>query len=157
MAPGGAARRRPPRTRRIPYDLVARVDTAVHLSVRLELLAPAPLERWLDEHAIGRIPGAGDDERRASDLLGRVAVDPDGRPIGRVVDLVAEDGTDGPRITAAIVVRGPWGRLLGYERDEAAARGCWRRRPAILRRNMTTVPWESLRLESPLTRSGSAS
>jgi sporulation protein YlmC with PRC-barrel domain len=47
--------------RRIPYDLVARIDSAVHLRVRIELLAPAPLERWLDEHAIGRIPGAGDD------------------------------------------------------------------------------------------------
>jgi sporulation protein YlmC with PRC-barrel domain len=44
--------------RRIPYHLVARVDSAVHLSVRVELLDPPPLERWLDEHLIGRIPGA---------------------------------------------------------------------------------------------------
>jgi sporulation protein YlmC with PRC-barrel domain len=46
--------------RRIGYDLVARVDSAVHLSVRLDLLTPPPLEAWLDEHLIGRIPGASD-------------------------------------------------------------------------------------------------
>jgi hypothetical protein len=89
-------------------------------------------------------------ERRASDLLGRVAVHPAGHPIGRVVDLVAEDGADGPRITAAIVVRGPWGRLLGYERDEAG--GPWLLEAAarqIVRRNMTTVPWSALRLRGP--------
>jgi hypothetical protein len=86
-------------------------------------------------------------ERRASDLLGRVAFGQDGRPLGRVVDLVAEDGADGPRITAAVVVRGPWGRLLGYERDEAG--GPWLLETAarlILRRGMTTVPWSELRL-----------
>ena len=47
--------------RRIPWDLVARVDSAVHLSTRVELLAAAPLERWLDDHLIGRIPGADHD------------------------------------------------------------------------------------------------
>ena len=85
---------------------------------------------------------------RASDLLGRLAVDPSGRPLGRVVDLVAEDGADGPRITAAVVVRGPWGRLLGYERSEAG--GPWLLEAAarlVLRRTMTTVPWAALRLE----------
>ncbi|MEV4759241.1 hypothetical protein AB0J86_29660 [Micromonospora sp. NPDC049559] len=44
--------------RRIGYELVARVDSAVHLSVRREVLAAPALERWLDEHLIGRIPGA---------------------------------------------------------------------------------------------------
>jgi sporulation protein YlmC with PRC-barrel domain len=43
---------------RIPYDLVATVDSAVTLSVRRELLADPPLESWLREHLIGRIPGA---------------------------------------------------------------------------------------------------
>ena len=46
--------------RRIPYALVDRVDSAVHLSVHQELLTPAALEAWLDEHVIGRIPGASD-------------------------------------------------------------------------------------------------
>lgn len=44
---------------RIPYDLVARVDSAVHLSVARELLPDPPLEAWLRDHLIARIPGAG--------------------------------------------------------------------------------------------------
>src|SRR5690349_16102866 len=46
--------------RRIEYALVADVDSAVHLSVRRELLTPPALEAWLDEHVIARIPGASD-------------------------------------------------------------------------------------------------
>jgi hypothetical protein len=87
---------------------------------------------------------------RASDLLGRTAHHADGRPLGRVVDIVTEPDERGrPRVTAAIVVRGPWGRLLGYERDREA-RGPWLlQTPArmILRREMTTVPWPQLRLD----------
>lgn len=82
---------------------------------------------------------------RASDLLGRYALDADGRRIGRVVDLVCS----GDVLTEVLVVRGPWGRLLGYERDQEV-RGPWLIEVAarkILRRNTTTVPWESLRLE----------
>jgi len=44
--------------RRIEYALVDRVDSAVHLSVRHELLPPPALEAWLDQHVIARIPGA---------------------------------------------------------------------------------------------------
>jgi sporulation protein YlmC with PRC-barrel domain len=47
-------------TARIPYDLVAEIDSAVNLSVRRDLLADPPLEAWLREHVIGRIPGADD-------------------------------------------------------------------------------------------------
>ena len=43
---------------RIPYHLVANVGSAVDLSVRRELLLDPPLERWLGEHLIDRIPGA---------------------------------------------------------------------------------------------------
>jgi sporulation protein YlmC with PRC-barrel domain len=59
---GTAARLDTDRTgpRRIEYALVAKVDSAVHLSVRRELLTPPALETWLDEHVIGRIPGASD-------------------------------------------------------------------------------------------------
>jgi hypothetical protein len=46
--------------RRIEYAVVARVDSAVHLSVPRELLTPPALEAWLDEHLISRIPGASD-------------------------------------------------------------------------------------------------
>jgi sporulation protein YlmC with PRC-barrel domain len=43
---------------RIPYDLVGQVDSAVNLSVRRDLLPDPPLEKWLREHLVGRIPGA---------------------------------------------------------------------------------------------------
>jgi sporulation protein YlmC with PRC-barrel domain len=43
---------------RIPYDLVRATGGAVDLSVRRELLLDPPLEAWLGEHLIGRIPGA---------------------------------------------------------------------------------------------------
>jgi sporulation protein YlmC with PRC-barrel domain len=60
----GAARRLSPDYERgpirIPFDLVAQITSAVNLSVRRELLADPPLETWLREHLIGRIPGASD-------------------------------------------------------------------------------------------------
>ena len=81
---------------------------------------------------------------RASQILGRPVRGADGTTLGRVADLVVDDSY---RVTAAIVVRGRWGRLLGYERDEATgprlleafARFVWRR-------NAVTVRWEDLRL-----------
>jgi len=84
---------------------------------------------------------------RASDLIGRAVTDGAGHPLGRVVDLVCE-GTP-PRVTAALVVRrGPWGRLLGYERP-GEVRGPWpieRAARVLLRRDLITVPWSALRL-----------
>ena len=87
---------------------------------------------------------------RTSDVLGRRARDASGRDVGRIVDLICEIDADGrPELVAALAVRGPWGRLLGYEREQV-------RRPWILeklsgwvlRRRTTTVPWWSLR-EAP--------
>jgi sporulation protein YlmC with PRC-barrel domain len=59
----GIARRlsetgRPPM--RIDYDLVASIGGSINLSVRRELLPDPPLEVWLRDHVINRIPGAGD-------------------------------------------------------------------------------------------------
>ncbi|WP_433221743.1 PRC-barrel domain-containing protein [Dactylosporangium sp. CS-047395] len=75
---------------------------------------------------------------RASDLIGRTVTGPDGRHLGRVADLITDNGA----IVAVIVTRGPWGRLLGYERDQVS--GPWllevlARR--ILRRDSTEIPW----------------
>jgi sporulation protein YlmC with PRC-barrel domain len=80
---------------------------------------------------------------RAGDLLGRTVTDVDGEPLGRVADLIADDRN---RITAVIVVRGRWGRLLGYERDGAG--GPWlldRLARRVWRRNAVEIPWERLR------------
>jgi sporulation protein YlmC with PRC-barrel domain len=58
----GTARRlsdspdRPPM--RISIDLVTHVDSAVNLSVDRALLQDPPLETWLRDHLIQRIPGA---------------------------------------------------------------------------------------------------
>ncbi|PWU44403.1 hypothetical protein DLJ46_26250 [Micromonospora globispora] len=45
---------------RIPYVLVAELTSAVNLSVRREVLPDPPLETWLRDHLIARIPGATD-------------------------------------------------------------------------------------------------
>jgi sporulation protein YlmC with PRC-barrel domain len=83
---------------------------------------------------------------RAGDLIGRPVHDAGGKPLGRIADLVTDDDH---RVVAALVVRGRWGRLLGYERDETT--GPWlveqfARR--VWRRNAVEVPWTDLRLPS---------
>lgn len=45
---------------RIPYDLVAELTSAVNLAVHRDLLPDPPLETWLRDHFIARIPGATD-------------------------------------------------------------------------------------------------
>jgi hypothetical protein len=84
---------------------------------------------------------------RASDVLGRRAIDGAGRDLGRIVDIVCEtSGREAPEVVAVLAVRGPWGRLLGYEREQV--RGPWiieTLARAILRRRTTTVPWGAVR------------
>jgi hypothetical protein len=83
---------------------------------------------------------------RASDLLGQTVFDHAGAPLGRVADLVVE----GQVVVAAVVTRGPWGRLLGYER--ASARGPWLLETfarAVLRRDSRRVAWSDLRFQPP--------
>jgi sporulation protein YlmC with PRC-barrel domain len=87
---------------------------------------------------------------RASDLLGRRALDGSGGDLGRIVDLVCEIDEQGrPELVAVLAVRGPWGRLLGYEREQVRAPWIIEKLAGwIMRRRMTTVPWRSLRLGS---------
>jgi len=47
-----------PASRRIDMDLVAEVAGAVTLSVKRELLPDPPVESWLCDHLIARIPGS---------------------------------------------------------------------------------------------------
>jgi sporulation protein YlmC with PRC-barrel domain len=51
---------RDPKPVRIPYEHVAEVSSQITLSLRSELFDPPPLEQWLADHVIGRIPGADD-------------------------------------------------------------------------------------------------
>jgi sporulation protein YlmC with PRC-barrel domain len=88
---------------------------------------------------------------RASDLLGRTVLDEGGRRLGRIVDILTEPDEQGRAVlVAGVVVRGPWGRLLGYEREQL--RGPWLLDwPArkILRRNQRSVPWAEIRFAGP--------
>jgi sporulation protein YlmC with PRC-barrel domain len=85
---------------------------------------------------------------RASDLLGQKAYDASGRYLGRIADLVADDG-DRPSIVAAVVTRPPWGRLLGYERESATGPKLLELfARAVMRRNSQRVDWSDLHLEA---------
>jgi hypothetical protein len=71
---------------------------------------------------------------RASDLLGRAV----SGTAGRVTDLVLRDG----EIVAVIVTKRPWGRLLGYEREQTS--GPWLLEAVarrVLRRDSREIPW----------------
>jgi hypothetical protein len=75
---------------------------------------------------------------RASELIGREIP---GR--GRIADIIVEPGTH--RITGVIAVKGPWGRLLGYERDEVG--GPWLLEHfarLVLRRESVEIPWSEV-------------
>jgi hypothetical protein len=81
-------------------------------------------------------------------MIGRVAFDRSGRRLGRIADVIAESEPDGQlRVTGVIVSGHPWGRLLGYEREQdtgpkliqLAAR-------AIMHRHVKTVAWGDLDL-----------
>jgi len=87
---------------------------------------------------------AASEPTRASDIIGRRAYGPDGADLGHVADLVVDDAN---MVVAAVVTKGMWGRLLGYERE--SARGPWlleHLARAVLRRESAEIAWEDLRL-----------
>jgi sporulation protein YlmC with PRC-barrel domain len=88
-------------------------------------------------------------DRRASALLGRPVRDRSGVLLGRVADIETDTDDRGRERVVAVVVTGrPWGRLLGYERDERVGPWLleWFAR-LVLRRNMHRVPWAEAGLE----------
>jgi hypothetical protein len=86
---------------------------------------------------------------RASVLLGQTACDDAGNRLGRVADLETVRDVDGrERLVAVLVSDGPWGRLLGYEREEVD--GPWLLEIAarrILRRHTRRVPLAEAHLD----------
>jgi hypothetical protein len=83
---------------------------------------------------------------RAGDLLGRTAYDRAGNRLGTIADLVADgDLGSGLRVTHAVVARRPWGRLLGYEREQAT--GPWliqKLARIVMHRRVRVVDWSDL-------------
>ncbi|NGM11181.1 PRC-barrel domain containing protein [Verrucosispora sp. WMMA2044] len=91
---------------------------------------------------------------RAGDLLGRTAYDPQGRRVGRVVDLVLRGPADGPLRLTDLVVTRHWygrlsGRLIGPQRHPS---GPWaiRALARLLARSTWQVPVHRVRLDPPL-------
>jgi sporulation protein YlmC with PRC-barrel domain len=83
---------------------------------------------------------------RVGELLGRAVTDRSGRAVGRIADLETARDADGrEKVVALVVTAGRWGRLLGYERDEAT--GPWvleQLARRVLRRRTVRVSWEDL-------------
>jgi sporulation protein YlmC with PRC-barrel domain len=85
---------------------------------------------------------------RASELLGRRVRDLDGRPLGKVSDLVTQPDANGyPVLVAVLVSKRRRARLLGYERP--ARQGPWllRRGAALVFGRAREVPWNQVRWE----------
>jgi GNAT superfamily N-acetyltransferase len=82
---------------------------------------------------------------RASDLIGRTAYDRDGRPHGRIADLLARREPDGDFHIYAVLVTPRWrGRLFGYERPGIQGPWLLARLAGLLHRGTREVPWEDL-------------
>lgn len=113
----------PHRTRpwRIAMEDVARLDSALHLSVRRD----GVLRRDREGHRLGRLTGM--------DVL-----DPDDLRIGRVLDARFEPGADGSLVLCSLIVgHGRPGSLLGY--DRRSDQGPWLVRSVVRRLHRHTV------------------
>jgi sporulation protein YlmC with PRC-barrel domain len=85
---------------------------------------------------------------KASELLGRTARDTDGRPLGRVADLITTTGSDGSQyIYAVLVTPRHRGRLFGYERP--GMHGPWLIEHLTwwLHRGTREIPWSEVRVD----------
>jgi hypothetical protein len=86
---------------------------------------------------------------RASELLGVPVRDPDGRPLGFVIDLrCRQDGPlrgamQAPRVAALLVSRTHWFSMMGYERRR---QGPWllRHLVRLVHRHAFLVPWDDV-------------
>ncbi len=82
------------------------------------------------------------------ELIKQPAYDLAGQYLGRVADVVVDiDASGRYRITEVVVSPRPWGRLLGYERDEVE--GPWPLEVlarGLLRRGTRQLPWSAVRI-----------
>jgi hypothetical protein len=85
---------------------------------------------------------------RASDLLGRIAYDRDGQPLGRIADLLTRPGADGVhQLHSVLIAPRHRGRLFGYEREGVQRPWVIDRIARLLHRGSHEVPWTDLRLQ----------
>jgi hypothetical protein len=79
--------------------------------------------------------------------------DRDGRPLGRVADLVMAEGPGGqPRIVEVVVSPRRTGRLLGYERPDAHAPWLIEVVARRLYGGTRRLPWDEVRIDTPSDR-----
>lgn len=113
----------PHRTRpwRIAVEDLARLDSALHLSVRRD----GVLRRDREGHRLGRLTGM--------DVLG-----PRGERVGRVLDARFEPGPEGSLVLCSLIIgHGRPGSLLGY--DRRSDQGPWLVRTVVRRLHRHTV------------------
>ncbi|HEX7303842.1 PRC-barrel domain containing protein [Lentzea sp.] len=81
----------------------------------------------------------------AGDLLGRTVHDREGRPLGRVADLLTEVDENGRHRVVKVLVTPRWrGRLLGFERPGGRPPWVFDRFSRVLHRGTREVGWDEV-------------
>jgi sporulation protein YlmC with PRC-barrel domain len=128
LRPSEADRDRP---WRIVMDDVARLDSAMHLSVRRE----GVLRRDLESRRLGR-------------LTGMDVTTPEGRRVGRVLDARFRPLPDGHLVLGSLLVgHGRAGSLLGYDRRERHGPWLIRRIVRWLHRHTRVVDVDAVQIQ----------
>ncbi|WP_410631570.1 PRC-barrel domain-containing protein [Amycolatopsis sp. cmx-4-83] len=84
---------------------------------------------------------------RASDLLGTIAYDPQGRRLGRIADLITSVDPDGATVIRAVLVAPKRRvRLLGYERNDMSRPWVIDRIAKWVHRDLREVSWNDVHL-----------
>jgi sporulation protein YlmC with PRC-barrel domain len=132
---------------RIVMDDVERLDSALHLRVRRDESVRRDIETF-----------------RLGALTGMDVVEPEGRRVGRVLDVRFAPATDGPLVLEALIVgHGHPGSLLGYDRREGMGPwlvrrvvGWFHRHTCVVDAERVQVLWNTreVRLDAPLDELG---
>jgi sporulation protein YlmC with PRC-barrel domain len=85
---------------------------------------------------------------RASELIGSAVSDRDGRPLGRVVDLVTEEDEAGRlHVVEVLVNKRRTGRLPGYERSDRAGPWLLEAVVRLIHRGTRKLRWDEVRID----------
>lgn len=134
--------------REIPFSLVAHIDSAVLLR---QALHEPPTTRLSPPAGSRRPEASAGPYVRAGELLGREAYDPQGRRLGRIVDVVVDSTREGPlRVVAVIVARRWYGRLLGPLQEPTSGPWLVGVIARLLSRKSQRVSPDRIRLDPPV-------